>query len=261
MLNNFRELFKYRALLSALVVRHLSVRYRGSVLGFLWSLLNPLCLMLVYLIVFRFYIRFGEMDNYTYTVFLFCGLLPWLWFSSALNEGTASIVSSGHLITKSMFPAHLLPTVAVLTTMVNFLLSLPIMLCVMVLFRIPIHWTLLLVPFAIIGEALLLYGMCLALSAFNVRLRDVQHLVGNLLTFLFFLCPILYPAHVVPAKFRFTLDYNPLAWLTRFYQELIMEGTIPALGGVLYFAAAVLASILVGNVVYDRYRESFAEML
>lgn len=261
MLTNLREVVKYRALLWALVVRHLAVRYRGSVLGFFWSLLNPLCLMLVYLVVFRFYIRFGEMDSYTYTVFLFCGLLPWLWFSSALNEGTAAIVSSGHLITKSMFPAHLLPTVAVLTTMVNFLLSLPILICLMVVFRIPMHATMFLLPLVVVGQALLLYGVCLGLGALNVRLRDVQHLVANLLTFLFFLCPILYPARVVPERFRFTMDYNPLAWLTRFYQELIMEGQVPEIGGVLLFFGAVLTALLVGTAVYDRYRESFAELL
>jgi len=125
MFHNIKELYRYRSLVWALVVRHLATRYRGSVLGFMWSFLNPLCLMLIYSLVFKYYIRFSGVENYT--IFLFCGLLPWLWFSSSLSESTSSIVSSGHLITKSMFPAHILPTVSVITNLINFILSLPLL--------------------------------------------------------------------------------------------------------------------------------------
>jgi lipopolysaccharide transport system permease protein len=259
MIAHFRQLFRYRALLWALVVRHLAMRYRGSILGFLWSFLNPLCLMLVYVLVFRYYIRFNQVPNYT--VFLFCGLLPWLWVSSGALEGTSAVVSSGHLITKSMFPAHLLPCVAVLTTMINFILSLPILIALMLVFGMPIHWTLLLVPLVIAAQAVLLYGTVLALSAINVLYRDVQHIVGNLLTFLFFLCPILYPLDIVPQRFRFTMDLNPLALLTRFYQELILEGGLPSIWSVCYFTSVSLAVLVLGVLVFDRYREGFAELL
>jgi len=259
MIENFRELYKYRALIRALVIRHLSIRYRGSILGFLWSLLNPLCLMLVYLLVFRYYIRFNEVEHYT--IFLFCGLLPWLWVAGGLLEGTCSISGSGHLITKSMFPAQVLPAVAVLTNMVNFLLSLPLLVIFMLASGAELHLTLLFLPLVIFGQMLMLFGLSLGLSAINVHFRDVQHILGNLLTFLFFLCPILYPLKVVPERFRFTLEYNPLAQLTLFYQDLILEGTLPQTWSVLYFVIFMLVSLWVGNKVFVHYRESFAELL
>ena len=258
MIENVKALFRYRSLIAALVVRHLSMRYRGSVLGFLWSFLNPLCLMLVYTLVFKYYIRF-EMENYA--VFLFCGLLPWLWVTSGLIEGSTSIVSSGHLITKSMFPAHILPTVAVLTTMINFLLSLPLLFIFMAVAGMPLHATLLLLPVLVFLQMLMLLGLSYIFSALNVHYRDVQHIVGNLLTFVFFLCPILYSVEHVPARFRFTLDLNPLAAVTRSYHALILDGTLPPLFTVVWLVLFVLLSFLAGNLVFDRYRESFAELL
>lgn len=259
MLENSKELFKYRALLGALVARHLSMRYRGSVLGFLWSFLNPLCLMLVYTIVFRFYIRFDQVDNYT--IFLFCGLLPWLWFSSAIIEGTSSIVSSGHLITKSMFPAHILPTVSVVTTLIHFLLALPLLALFMWIAGAPFHPTILLLPLIILLQLLLLHGIVLVLCAINVKFRDVQHLAANFLGFLFFLCPILYPSSVVPERFRFSLDLNPMAQLTIFYHDVILDGAIPSLAPIVYCCAVTGLLLMAGNLIFNSYREGFAELL
>ena len=258
MIENIKALYRYRTLLGALVLRHLSMRYRGSVLGFLWSFLNPLCLMLVYTLVFRYYIRY---DKEHYAVFLFCGLLPWLWVTSGLLEGAASIVSSGHLITKSMFPAHILPTVSVLTTGINFVLSLPLLFIFMVVAGMPLHATLLLLPVLVLLQLVFLLGLSLLLSALNVHYRDVQHIVGNLLTFLFFLCPILYPIDQVPERFRFMQDLNPLASLTVCYHSLVLEGSLPPLFTVCWLLLFVVLSLLVGNMVFDRYRESFAELL
>lgn len=259
MIGNIKELLNCRALLRALVTRYLAMRYRGSVLGFLWTFLNPLCLMLVYTLVFRYYIRFDSVDNYT--IFLFCGLLPWLWVTSGLIEGTTSITSSGHLITKSMFPAQVLPTVSIVTSMVHFLLSLPLLFIFMLVAGMEFHLTLLLVPVLVAVQFLFLYGIILILGALNVYYRDVQHLVGNLLTFLFFLCPILYPREVVPEKFRITLDINPLAVFTECYHRLILDGTLPSGAMVGYLLGFTVVLLLVGNWVFDYYKESFAELL
>lgn len=259
MIAYFRDLYRFRGLIAALVGRHLSMRYRGSVLGFLWSFLNPLCLMLVYTLVFKFYIRFDQVENYT--VFLFCGLLPWIWLASAVTEGTGAIVASGHLITKSMFPAHVLPTVAVLTTLVNFVLSLPLLFLFMLAWGVPFHPTLVVVPGVVALQGLLLLGVVLTLGALNVRYRDVQHIVSNALTFLFFLCPILYPITAVPERFRFTLDLNPLALLTSMYHTLILDGDLPAASQVVYLSAWVGILLWVGYAVFERQREGFAEAL
>ena len=177
MVRNFYELWRYRTLIWALVIRHLSMRYRGSALGFLWSFLNPLFLMLIYTVVFKYYMRF-DVDNYS--IFLFCGLLPWIWVTSAIAEGTSAVVSSGHLITKSMFPAHVLPTVSVITNMIHFLLALPLLFIFILLAGMPIHSTLLGLPLVILLEFLLLEGCVLFCSALNSCLNFLKLLYSYL---------------------------------------------------------------------------------
>ena len=258
MLENIKALYRYRALTGALVMRHLSIRYRGSLLGFLWSLLNPLCLMMVYTLVFRYYMRFNQPN---YAIFLFVGLLPWLWFTSSLVEGTSAISGSGHLITKSLFPAHILPLVSVLVNFVNFLLSLPLLFVFMWASGLSFPWTMALLPLVLLAQMLFIYGASLFLGSLNVFYRDVQHLLGNVLTFLFFLCPIIYPPDTVPEKLKFTLLLNPLALFTTIYHDLVLEGVVPSLSGVVYVCVWVLLMLVIGHMIYERFKESFAEAL
>lgn len=259
MFDHFAQLNKYRQLIGALIVRHLAMRYRGSLLGFLWSILTPLCLMAVYTLVFRFYMRAGGIENYA--IFVFCGLLPWIWFTSALNEGTSAIVSSGHLITKSLFPPQVLPLVTVCTSMINFLLSLPVLFLFMWGSGLTVHLSALLVPGVMLLQFFFCYGLVLGLSALNVFYRDVQHILANALTFLFFLCPIVYSADMVPERFRFSLEYNPIALLTIFYQDLILKGVVPPLREVLTVSGMVVLIFSLGLLLFNRNREGFAEVL
>jgi lipopolysaccharide transport system permease protein len=259
MIDLIKQAFKYRALILALAVRHLSIRYRGSALGFLWSFLSPLCLMAVYTLVFTHYVRGFSVDNYA--IFLFSGLLPWIWSASALQEGTSSIVSSGHLITKSMFPPQILPIVSVVTTLVNFLLSIPLLFIFMLIAKMSFHATLILLPLLVIGHFLFLLGVVLALSALNVFFRDVQHIIANLLTLIFFLCPIIYPASAVPEQFKFSLDFNPLALITVLYQQILIEGVWPSLFQLGFFTVIIMIALLLGSMIFNRYREGFAELL
>ncbi len=254
-----RETWKCRALVDALVRRHVATRYRGSLFGFLWSFLNPLCLMAVYTLVFSYYMRFNGGEHYHLMVF--AGLLPWIWTSSALSEGTASLVSSGHLITKSLFPAHILPFVSVLSSMAHFLFALPMLALFMLLAGVPVSASWLLLPVVILLHACILHGMVLALSALNVFFRDVQHLVSNLLTFVFFLCPIVYPASAVPERYRVLLEANPFAVLTVAYQQVLVEGRLPAPGLWAVLSVTAVLSLAVGTAVHARLRERFAEAL
>ena len=128
MLANLRQLFRYRGLIRTLVARELKARYRGSVLGYFWSFINPLLLLLVYSFVFSYVMPRGEaLATEPYAVFLFCGLLPWTWFSSSLSDGANVLIMNGNLIKKVMFPAEILPVVSVLSNMVHFLFGLPIL--------------------------------------------------------------------------------------------------------------------------------------
>jgi ABC-type polysaccharide/polyol phosphate export permease len=254
----FKICYAHRVLIQSLVARQVRARYRGSALGFVWTFLNPLLLMLVYGLVFRVYMRFDMED---YGAFLFAGLLPWLWFSSSLSEGVNSIVSSGNLITRAMFPPEVLPVVSVLANAVNFLFGLPVLFLVLLAYGVPIGVSVLVLPLLIAVQMVLTLGFALALSAINVPYRDVQHLLGNVLIFWFFLCPIIYPLAKVPERLRiFTLG-NLMGALTTAYQDILFHGRFPSWPLLAVAVAGSIVVLLLGDRVFRRYRESFAEWL
>ena len=181
MIAHAAELYRFRALIWTLVLRELRARYRGSLLGFLWSFLNPLLLMLVYVLVFSVYLR---VPMHGYAVFLFSGLLPWLWFSSSLGHAAGVIVGSGALVKRILFPAEILPLVSVLSNMVNMLLSLPLLFAFLLVFGIRPGPTLLFLPVLLGLQLSLTAGLALALAALNVHLLDVEQILANVLVFL-----------------------------------------------------------------------------
>src|SRR5918994_3164851 len=137
MLHNLRALLRYRGLISSLVARDLKARYRGSVLGFFWSFVNPLLLLLVYWFVFTWVIPNRIEGLQPYALFMFCGILPWTWFSTSLTDASGSLIAGGNLIKKVLFPAEVLPLVSVVANMVHFFLALPIVVAVLLAYR---HW-------------------------------------------------------------------------------------------------------------------------
>ncbi len=253
------EIWKFRALLFALIARHLTARYRGSLLGFVWSFLNPLCLIAVYSLVFQYYIRFDSVEHYT--LFLFAGLLPWIWFSSGLLEATGSISGGGSLITKSLFPAHILPLVSVLTNLIHFLFAVPLLIGFMLFSGLLPTVSFVALPLVILIEALFLVGLSLALSAINVRYRDVQHILGNVMTLWFFLCPILYPIENVPEAFRFTMLLNPVAQFTEMYQSIFIHGEFPSAAMLTMTFVLSIGVCVFGARVFNHYRDEFAELI
>jgi len=257
-LDSIRECYNYRALIHSLVARELKARYRGSLLGFLWTFLNPLLLMAVYSLVFTIYMRF-RMENYG--AFMFSGLLPWLWFASSLSAGATSVVAGGSLITKAMFPPIVLPVVAVLSNLCNFIFSLPMLLLVFLLMRVSIGPAVLVLPVVMVVQVILCLGFALLLAALNVQYRDVEHLLANILTFWFFLCPVLYPLAKVPEKLQFVALANLMGSLVVAYQDVLFYNRLPrwsVLG--LVFVCAV-GIVLVGEWAFRRRRDSFAEWL
>ena len=259
MVRTLAEVWRYRALIVALVSRHLRARYRGSFLGFIWSFLNPLCLIAVYSLVFRYYIRMAEVEHYT--LFLFTGLLPWIWFSGGLLEATGSISGGGNLITKALFPAHILPIVSVLTNLANFLFAVPLLIGVMLISGVMPGASLVYLPAVILVEMVFLLGLSLMFSALNVHFRDIQHILGNLITLWFFLCPILYPARLVPEEIQFTLWLNPVAHFTQMYQGMFIDGVAPGMLSLAVSALVAFFTFAVGCVVFNHYRDEFAELV
>jgi lipopolysaccharide transport system permease protein len=252
----FLELFSCRVLIQTLVMRDLKARYRGSALGLLWTLLNPLLHMAIYVLVFSIYLR-NNMEHYA--VFLFCGLLPWIWLSSSLLMGATSIVEGGSLLKKVFFPPQVLPTATVIANFVNFLLGLPILFSLLLLYGIKLGWSLVALPLIMVTQFALTLGLTLIVSAASVRYRDIPLILGHLLTFWFFLSPILYPAVQVPERYRAFLSLNPVTLFVVAYQDALLYDTFPSLetwATMLLVSCVALAS---GMLVFERFRWSFAE--
>src|SRR5215831_15519354 len=208
MLHNLAQLPRYRGLIQSLVARELKARYRGSVLGFFWSFVNPLLLLLVYSIVFSYLapaqITGGDKpvpfaDAYPYPVFLFCGLLPWTWFASSLTESAGVLISGGNLIKKVLFPAEVLPIVTVTANMVHFFLALPILVVFLIYYRAPLTvgeslWF----PVVVAVQYVFTLACALILSSLTVHFRDIKDILANILTLWFFATPIIYSYQAAP---------------------------------------------------------------
>ena len=262
MLANLRQLFRYRGLIQTLVARELKARYRGSVLGFFWSFVNPLLLLLVYTFVFSTVLRNRAEGVQPYAVFMFCGILPWTWFSSALSESANVLISSGNLIKKVMFPAEVLPIVSVLANMVHFSLGLVILVVFLVYYQImPDPLDLLWFPVVVLVQFLFTTGLALLLSALAVHFRDIKDILTNLLTLWFFSTPIIYP-HFQPEvqQYRLFFDLNPFTHLAISYQEILFfDGPFGHWKWLMALGAGSVGLLLVAYALFDRLRDSFAE--
>jgi len=259
MIRNFRELYQYRALLWSLTVRELRARYRGSALGFLWTFLNPALLMGVYALLFTVYMR-QKIENYT--LFMFVGLLPWIWFSSSVVGGATTLSDRRDLLTKVRFPPQVLPATVVLTNGINFLLSLPLVFALGAIDGVLPTWHALLIPGLIALQALLTLALTYFISALNVTFRDVQQIVANLMTLGFFLTPILYPLDFIPEEYRaLALYLNPMAGIATAYQDLLYRHQLPTpgpLGVAAVFSVVLLAA---AAAYFARRREDLAELV
>ena len=261
MLANLANLFRYRGLISSLVARELKARYRGSVLGFVWSFVNPLLLLSIYSFVFTTIMANNDPTTRPFAVFLFCGLLPWTWFSASLTEATSSLISGGNLIKKVLFPAEVLPIVSVLANMVHYLLGLLILAAFMIAFQhYPDVASLPWFPVVIAVQLIFTLGLAFVLSALTVHFRDVRDLLTNLLTLWFFATPIIYP-YFTPSVSRFLTLFrlNPFYHLAVSYQEILFFGQFGHARSLLLLAALSVVVFLGGYWLFDRLRDSFAE--
>ena len=262
MLHNLARLGRYRGLIQSLVARELKARYRGSVLGFFWSFINPLLLLLVYSFVFKYVLpaRFAGIEHYE--LFLFCGILPWTWFSSSLLESSNVLISGGNLIKKVLFPAEVLPIVTVTANMVHFFFGLPILVAFLIYFEAPIGaLELLWFPVAVLVQFIFTLGCALVLSALTVHFRDIRDILGHVITIWFFATPIIYPYMQMTLGWqKAILNVNPMSHLTITYQEILFfNGPVGHWKWLLAVGAASTVFFLFGYFVFDRLRDTFAE--
>ena len=263
MLANLANLFRYRGLIQSLVARELKARYRGSTLGFLWSFVNPLLLLLIYTYVFTAVMPNNTEGVQPYALFMFCGILPWTWFSSSLSEAANSLIAGGNLIKKVLFPAEVLPIVSVLTNMVHFFLGLPILVAFLLVYgHYPAPANLLWFPVAVVVQLIFTCALALILSALSVHFRDIKDILSNLLTLWFFATPIIYPWFQPSVqKFHLFFDINPFTHLAVSYQEILFfnQGSVGHYKWLLALGAGSALLFLAGYWLFDRWRDSFAE--
>jgi ABC-type polysaccharide/polyol phosphate export permease len=261
MLGNLARLVRYRGLIQSLVARELKARYRGSVLGFFWSFINPLLLLLIYSFIFEYIIPSRVEGLEPYALFMFCGILPWTWFASSLNESAGVLISGGNLIKKVLFPAEILPIVTVLANMVHFFLGLPILGAFLLYYRAPLAFPeILWFPVIVAVQLLFTLGCALVLSALTVHFRDIRDILSNILTLWFFATPIIYPMSNVPVARRWWFNLNPFTHLAVSYQEVLFyDGRFGHWKWLIALAGASAVFFLFGYFVFDRLRDTFAE--
>ncbi|HEX8252996.1 MAG TPA: ABC transporter permease [Thermoanaerobaculia bacterium] len=263
-MNELSTLYRHRQLIAALTARDLKARYRGSILGFFWSLANPLLLLAVYTLVFTKF--FPQQVVTPYPLFLFSGILPWTFFAAALLESTSAISANAGLIKKVMFPAEALPLVVVLSHLVHFVAALPILLAATFAFAalgdFKVSWTLLLAPVLMLLQAMMVAGLALIVSSASVLFRDLRDIVANLLQLGFFVTPILYLIERIESRpLRAMLRLNPMTPFVVSYQDVMFFGRLPNASDTFLMIVYAAGSLYLGFFVFERLRDTLAEAI
>lgn len=245
---------QYRYLLKQLVNRDFRVKYKSSALGMVWSLLNPLLTMLVYLFVFS---TIFKSDIKNFPVYLMSGIILFSYFSEATNLGMGAIVGNSALITKVYMPKLIYPLSKVLSSAINFCISLIPLFLVMLITGVTIHKSILLLPVVIAFLIVFSFGMSLILATMNVFFRDTQFLWGVLLTMLNFLTPVFYPESIIPAEFLTIYHCNPMYQIIYFMRTIIIDGVSPTPITYLYCTLSCSVTLLLGLWIFRKNQDRF----
>ncbi|MBS0168621.1 MAG: ABC transporter permease [Nitrospira sp.] len=254
------ELWEYRELFYFLAWRDMKVRYKQTVLGVLWAIMQPLFTMMIFTVVF------GQVANISSEgvprpVFYFSALLPWFYFSSTLTNAGMSLVSSAGLLTKIYFPRIILPAAAALGSLVDFIIGSVLLVGLVVYYDIPIGWNLILWPILVLPLTVLAFGIGTFLAALNVKYRDVKYAIPFGIQLWLFITPIIYPSNVFPERFQWLLTINPLSGLIEAFRYALVP-EYPVHWDAFGLSLAVTAVILVCAVWYfKRTERAFADIV
>ena len=255
-MNKLKELYQYREMIFSLVKKDLRTRYKGSVLGFLWTFLNPLLQLIVYSIVFSFVMRV-KMENYY--MYMFVGLLPWIFFCNALQLGAISIVSNRDLIKKIYFPRLVLPIATLGSSFMNFLFSLIVLIIALLVSGIGVSIYFLYVPILCIILLIFAASFTLTLAACNVYLRDLEHIMGIVIMSWFYAVPILYPIEMVPNEFQTIYRLDPIVPIILAFQDVIYYKREPNLDSLISIILLSIILLVLSYFLFDKLQKNFAE--
>ena len=256
-MEKIKEIFQYRQMLISLVKRDLRGRYKASVLGFMWTFINPLLQLVIYTIVFSFIMRSGIKDFY---MFLFVALVPWIFFSSCLTGGASVIVSNQDMVKKIYFPRIVLPMSFATSCFVNMLFCFIVIFGVIIVTGYGINFfALLYLPLIMIIEYILSLGITLIASACTVYLRDLEHILGLMSMMWMYLTPVVYPTDWVPERFQRLYHLNPMVSITTAYRDILYYKKIPQLNTLALATFMGIVVVVIGYIVFEKLQKGFVE--
>jgi lipopolysaccharide transport system permease protein len=257
---HLRELWTYRDLLYFLIWRDVKVRYKQTVIGAAWAVLQPLLTMLTFLLVFRKLAKVPS-DGLPYPIFAYTALLPWGLFSGAVTRSSSSIVGQSHLISKVYFPRLAVPISATLSGLVDFAVAFTLLGIMMAWYRVIPSWNVLALPIFLLFALITALGVGLWTSALNVYYRDVGHAIPFLMQLWMFATPIGYPVSLVPEKWRLLFSLNPLAGVIEGFRWALLGKESPDFAVITCSGIAVIALLFTGIVYFKRMERTFADVI
>lgn len=261
MVSDIRELIHYRELLWSWVVRNIKVRYKQSLLGAAWAILQPLSTTVLFALIFSYFLRV-DTGGTPYPIFYYSALLPWTFFASSISFGVQSLVGSLNLVTKIYFPKEILPVSVVMASFVDFLVAATIYVAMMIFYRVPVGVSLVLLPVLILIQMLLTIGVVLLASALNVFYRDIRFVVPLGIQLWMYLTPIIYPVERVPERFRILyMTVNPMAGLIDSYRRVVVTAEWPQYPYLLSATAISIVVFLVAYWYFKKVEPVFADII
>jgi lipopolysaccharide transport system permease protein len=260
MISDLTALYRHRELLWMWTLREIRVRYKQSVLGAAWAILQPLALMLAFTVVFSVLVKIPS-EGVPYPVFSYTALAVWTLFATSLSFAIPTLVNNLNLVTKIYFPREILPIASVGAAFVDFLVATPLLIALLVWFRTPLSPALLWVPGLVAVQLLLIVGIVLPASALNVFYRDVRFVIPVAVQLWLYATPIIYPLSVIPESFRALYALNPMVGLVDSYRRVILHGEPPAFDYLAISAAVSLALATMGYAYFKRSEGVFADRI
>jgi homopolymeric O-antigen transport system permease protein len=251
-------------LIVSLTKRELAARYRGSILGFLWTLVTPMVMIAIFTIIFAgiFKAKFGASSSqWDYALYLFCGLLPWNAFQESLQLSSTTIVGHANLVKRVVFPLETLPVSLSLAAVVNQLFGTLVLIVATLLLRREVHAALIYLPLVLIPQLIATFGAAWLVASLGVFIRDMVQGIALLLMAWMYLTPIIYPESLVPPNYRMAINLNPFTPLVRNYRRILLDGVAPDWQGLAYFLVFGVILFLLGYWWFARTRKNFADVI
>jgi len=257
---DLQAVWQSRELLYFLIWRDVKIRYKQTMLGAAWVIIQPLMTMVIFTVIFGGFARIPS-DGLPYSIFSYTALLPWLYFSQAVSRSSESLVNSAGLITKIYFPRLIIPISAVLAPLVDFVIAFVILLGMMVWFGIAPHWNALFLPLFLLLALITALAVSLFLSTLNVKYRDVRYTVPFLVQVWMYASPVVYPVSIIPAKWRLLYSLNPLVGVIEGFRWALLSKASPDFS-IMVVSGTVVVALLLGGIIYFKNMErTFADVI